>query len=219
MTITIISCSFIRITQHFISFGCFFKIFFGTFITGVSVRVILHSNFAIGFFYFFGRRAFCHTGDYAQSLMEDPVESFAFFEESMELSRRFRALKLWLSLRYHGLGKFRQAIDDDLKNAQLLVSLIKARPELEILAPVPLSAVCFRHVARSGPTAEIDALNQSILQRIVRRGKVFLSNATIQGQFALRACFVNHRTTPQDVEQIVSEVIAAGCELANGAES
>ena len=49
------------------------------------------------------QRAFAHTGDYAKSLLEDPVESFAFFEESMELSRRFRALKLWLSLRYHGM--------------------------------------------------------------------------------------------------------------------
>ncbi|MGH6740335.1 MAG: pyridoxal phosphate-dependent decarboxylase family protein, partial [Bradyrhizobium sp.] len=56
------------------------------------------------------QRAFAHTGDYAKSLINDPVEGFAFFEESMELSRRFRALKLWLSLRYHGLDSFRQAI-------------------------------------------------------------------------------------------------------------
>ncbi len=164
------------------------------------------------------QRAFSHTGDYAKSLLEDPIESFAFFEESMELSRRFRALKLWLSLRYHGMERFREAIRNDLQNAQLLAGLIRNEPQLELLAPVPLSAVCFRHVAKSG-AADGDALNQAILQRIVRRGKVFLSNANIQGKFALRACFVNHRTTPDDVAQIVSEVIAAGRELTDGAES
>ena len=165
------------------------------------------------------RRAFAHTGDYAQALLEDPVESFAFFEESIELSRRFRALKLWLSLRYHGLAKFRQAIRNDVQNAQLLVALIAAEPELEMLAPVPLSAVCFRYVSPAVSTLDAEELNRKILRRTVRRGKVFLSNATIQGKFALRACFVNHRTTPQDVEQIVAEVLAVGRELASGAES
>jgi len=164
------------------------------------------------------RRAFSHTGDYAQSLLEDPVESFAFFEESMELSRRFRALKLWLSLRYHGLARFREAIRNDLENAQYLAKLIARRRELELLAPVPLSAVCFRYVANRTAT-EIDALNRAILRRIVCRGKVFLSNASIRGSFALRACFVNHRTTRPDVEPIVDEMLAVGAELQLGAES
>jgi len=57
------------------------------------------------------RTTFAYTGDYAKTLSEDPVEGFAFFEESLELSRRFRALKLWLSLRYHGLARFRAAIE------------------------------------------------------------------------------------------------------------
>jgi glutamate/tyrosine decarboxylase-like PLP-dependent enzyme len=165
------------------------------------------------------QQAFSHTGDYAKSLLADPVESFAFFEESMELSRRFRALKLWLSLRYHGMEKFRAAIQNDLQNAQRLAGLIAEQPELELLAPVPLSAVCFRYVVQPDARLDLNELNQAILQRIVRRGKVFLSNASVQGKFALRACFVNHRTTPDDVAQIVSESITAGRELVNGAES
>jgi len=158
------------------------------------------------------RRAFSHTGDYAKSLVNDPVEGFAFFEETIELSRRFRALKLWLSLRYHGLANFRGAIRNDLAHAQLLAGLITKQPELELLAPVPLSAVCFRYRARSDADTNSDALNQEILQRVVRRGQVFLSNATIHGRFALRACIVNHRTTPDDIAQVVSEVIAVGRE-------
>ncbi len=157
------------------------------------------------------RRAFSHTGDYAKSLIDDPVEGFVFFEETMELSRRFRALKLWLSLRYHGLANFREAIRNDLAHAQYLAELIRKEPELELLAPVPLSAVCFRYVPRNGDDS--DALNQNILQRVVRRGKVFLSNASIHGRFSLRACIVNHRTTRRDIEQVVSEVLEVGREL------
>jgi len=160
------------------------------------------------------RRAFSHTGDYAKSLLDDPVEGFACFEESIELSRRFRALKLWLSLRYHGLANFREAIRNDLTMAQYFAELIAKQPELELLAPIPLSAVCFRYRADE----DADLLNQRILQAVIRRGKVFLSNASIHGRFALRACIVNHRTTSADVQQVVSEVISAGRELSTGTE-
>jgi aromatic-L-amino-acid decarboxylase len=162
------------------------------------------------------RRAFSHTGDYAKSLVDDPVEGFAFFEETIELSRRFRALKVWLSLRYHGLEKFREAIRNDLAHAQHLAGLIAKQLELELLAPVPLSAVCFRFRSRGNADCDGDALNQKILQRVNRRGKVFLSNATIHGRFALRACVVNHRTTSDDIEQVVSEVLAVGRECLSG---
>ncbi|MDX8517322.1 pyridoxal phosphate-dependent decarboxylase family protein [Mesorhizobium dulcispinae] len=150
------------------------------------------------------RQTFSHSGDYVRSFREDPGESFAFFDESMELSRRFRALKLWLSLQYHGRRAFRAAIRRDLDNALALARTVGARPELELLAPVTLSAVCFRHRTKD---------NAAILKRMATRGRVYLSNATIGGQFALRACFVNHRTSDDDVEAIVPEVIAAAEEV------
>ena len=145
-----------------------------------------------------GTTTFAFTADYARSLSDDPVEGFSIFEESLELSRRFRALKLWLSLRYHGLA-FREAIRRDLEHAQELARLVDAEPRLERLAPVELSAVCFR--VRG-------ADNAAILHEVNRNGRVYLSNATIRGEFALRACFVNHRTTEDDVSAIVSEVLA-----------
>jgi len=156
------------------------------------------------------RASFAHSGDYARSLLEDPYERFAFFEESIELSRRFRALRLWLSLRYHGLDAFRQAIRADLELARHLGRAIEAQPTLELLAPIALSAVCFRHRGRPGASVEeVDRLNADLLRRIVARGRVFLSNATIHGRFALRACIVNHRSTAADVEAIVTETLEA----------
>lgn len=150
------------------------------------------------------RAAFSHQADYVTVLNEDPTEAFAIFGESMELSRRFRALKLWMSLQYHGRRAYREAIARDLRHAQLLAQAIRDEPELELLAPVSLSAVCFRHRTKD---------NASILRRVIARGRAYLSNATIGGRFALRACFVNHRTREDDVQVIVSEVVAAANEL------
>jgi aromatic-L-amino-acid decarboxylase len=152
------------------------------------------------------QRAFAHSGDYARVLSDDPIEGFAFFEESIELSRPFRALKLWLALRYYGLLAFQESIREDLQLAQVLTNTIDAEPRLERLAPVALSAVCFRYVDGTG---DMNALNRLILDRVLRRGRVYISNAIISNTFALRACVVNHRTTEDDVRSVVSEVLAA----------
>jgi aromatic-L-amino-acid decarboxylase len=158
--------------------------------------------------------AFAHSGDYARSLNADPVEGFVFFEESLELSRRFRALKLWLSLRYHGVSAFRHSIAKDMAQARRLADAIQSEAELELLAPVDLSAICFRHRGReSQPDNEIDALNLAILKRVVARGRVYLSNASIRGKFSLRACIVNHRTKDADVDCIIREVLSAAREV------
>lgn len=158
------------------------------------------------------RTTFTYSGEYARSLSKDPTEAFSFFEESIELSRRFRALKLWLSLRYHGLGQFREAIREDLRHAQLLTELIDANPSLERLAPTELSAVCFRW--KDGPEQTLNDRNVAILQQVIRRGRVYLSNTTLRGKFALRACIVNHRTTDDDIAAVVEEVLAAAEETA-----
>jgi aromatic-L-amino-acid/L-tryptophan decarboxylase len=156
------------------------------------------------------RRAFAHSGEYARALSDNPIEGFAFFEESMELSRPFRALKLWLSLRYYGLQAFQESIREDLRLAQVLADSIDAEPRLERLAPVALSAVCFRYVEGGG---DLDALNRSILSGAVRRGHVYISNALIHDKFALRACIVNHRSTEEDVRSVISEVLFCAAEL------
>jgi len=158
------------------------------------------------------RQAFAFSGDYVRPLEQDPLEGFAFFEESLELSRRFRALKLWLSVRYHGLAAFRAAIRADLQHAQLLAQQIDAASRLELMAPVSLSAVCFRYRAETAGV-DNDQLNAAILRRVIERGAIYISNARLHGRFVLRACFVNHRTTEADVARIVPEVLAAADEV------
>lgn len=159
------------------------------------------------------RKAFAYTGDYTRVLSNDPVESFAFFEESIELSRRFRALKLWLSLRYHGFEAFRLSIKSDLGLARDLAEKIVNEPELELVAPVELSAVCFRYLGTGGRSeGDLNRLNPAILKRVNQKGRVYLSNANLRAKFCLRACIVNHRTKPTDLDAVISEVLEAGRE-------
>jgi aromatic-L-amino-acid decarboxylase len=151
---------------------------------------------------------FTYTGNYAKQLSSDPVEGFAFFEESIELSRRFRALKLWLSLRYHGLHSFRAAIQQNLDHAQRLAAAIEDSASLELLGPVELSAVCFRHLVNNDASEETrNRFNLALLKRIVARGRVYLSNAELKGKFCLRACIVNHLTKETDIDAVVREVL------------
>jgi glutamate/tyrosine decarboxylase-like PLP-dependent enzyme len=151
------------------------------------------------------RRAFSDAGEYVKPLSDDAVEGFAFFDESMELSRRLRALRLWTSIQFHGLGAFREAIARDLAHARRLAARVEAEPRLELLAAPELSVVAFRHRYAD----DADARNADLLRRLTARGRVYLSNARVQGAFALRACFVNHRTTDADVDAVIDEVLAA----------
>ena len=129
-----------------------------------------------------------------------PIHS-AFFEESTELSRRSRALKLWFSLRYHGLESFRNSIHRDLRHAQQLGGLIQETPGLELTAPTELSVVCFRYVD-DRPGSELNQVNLAVLRRVNQRGRVYLSNAMVESNFCLRACVVNHRTTDSDIGKL-----------------
>lgn len=138
------------------------------------------------------------------------MEGDVFFEETLELSRRVRSLELWLSLRYHGLEAFRAAIGENLRQAQLLAALIDQTPGLERLAEVPLSVVCFRWTG--GDPEHVDEENARLLDRVNRRGRVCLSNATVHGHDALRACITNHRTQDDDVRAVVDEVLAAAAD-------
>ena len=172
----------------------------------LDCSVLLHRHPSVA------RRTFSLTDDYAASLTDDPIEGQMFFEETIELSRRVRALKLWLSLRYHGLEAFRESIAGNIAQARRLAGRVDAEPDLERLAEVPLSAVCFRWTG--GDPAGPDQANAAILERVNRRGRVYLSNASLGGHFALRACITNHRTTDADVDAVIEEVLVAAADLA-----
>lgn len=154
--------------------------------------------------------------DYIKVLEQDADESFAFWNYGPELSRRFRALKIWLTLRYYGARRIAAAITEDNVLAGYLAELVEQAEDFELLAKPQLSICCFRYlpprVNEQEKEAELNRLNEKIMYEVQRGGRAYLSSATIHGKFALRACITNFRTTRADIEetlQIIREAAGA----------
>ena len=122
-----------------------------------------------------------------------------------DLSRGFRALKTWFTLKVHGTRRLGETIHHTCRLAQYLAGRVEAAPELELLAPVTLNIVCFRHRG-----ADPDALNRRLLTALQDSGVAAPSSTTLHGQFALRAAIVNHRTQARDIDGLVEAVLALG---------
>jgi glutamate/tyrosine decarboxylase-like PLP-dependent enzyme len=124
-----------------------------------------------------------------------------------DLSRGFRALKVWFTLQSFGAEALGAVAERSCALARYLADRIAAEPELELLAPVPLNIVCFRYRA---PAERVDALNRTIVEDIQEAGLAAPSTTTIDGALAIRAAFVNHRSRQEDAEALVAAVLAAG---------
>ena len=153
--------------------------------------------------------------DYIKVHEQNEDEAFAFWNYGPEMSRRFRALKIWLTLRYYGVRRIAHAISEDNALAAYLGKQVKAATDFELLAAPELSICCFRYVpaayqarlqsaneaANAAVDAELDQLNTHIMNAVQRGGRAYLSSATIRGRFALRVCITNFRTTRADIDE------------------
>lgn len=158
--------------------------------------------------------------DYIQTHGLSDQAAFAFWDYGVELSRRFRALKVWLTLRYYGVRRIKEAIIEDIALAEYLANRINEAGDFELLAPVELSICCFRYlpahikarlavadeVQRTFLEHELDTVNERIMSTVQKGGKAYLSNATVRGRFALRACITNFRTTRADIDETLDVV-------------
>jgi len=131
-----------------------------------------------------------------------------FSEYGFQQTRGFRALKVWMAVRYHGLAGHRKAIERDIDHARALAEALRAASDFQLFEPQGLSIVCFRYLPRAErvtPEA-LDTINQLLLTRLQLSGRVFLSSTTIDGRFWLRACFVNPLASDDDVGAILDAV-------------
>src|SRR5215212_7104773 len=135
-------------------------------------------------------RYMLHEGDVA-----NPVD------RTLEYSRPLRSLRLWMAFRVHGAAQYRAWIERTLANARLLTELVEAAPEFE-----------FRHVPPAG--ADPDAHNIELARAMMRDGRVFLAAAAVDGRACLRACFVNFRTSPEEVALVLDVASELGHGLA-----
>jgi aromatic-L-amino-acid decarboxylase len=174
------------------------------------------------------RATFAHEAEYTRVIGREADEAFAFWDYGPELSRRFRALKVWMLLKGVGLQELSEAIENDLGCARHFEKLVQNSEDFEMLAPVELSIFCFRHLperlkralAAASPSEretieeQLDAHNKRLLLALERDGNSYLSNARLRGRFSLRGCVMNYRTTFRDMEILLDDLrrITAGFE-------
>jgi aromatic-L-amino-acid decarboxylase len=140
------------------------------------------------------------TGGYMQDLGTEETE-VSFNDLSPELSRDFRGLRLWLSLKLHGLEAFRQQLQEKLDLARYAYDQLREDPLFEMLAEPQLSVVAFR--LRGSPDAA-DAAGAELLRRVNARRRVFLSSTRIDGRYVLRICVLCFRTHLDRVRDAVT---------------
>ena len=155
------------------------------------------------------RAAFAHEAEYTRMFGEQADEAFVCWDYGPELSRRFRALKVWMLLKGVGLDRLSKAIEGNLACARHLESMVRASDDFEMVAPVDLSIFCFRHVPaqlRNRSPKQIDRFNERLLVALQRDGSSYLSNTMLNGRFALRGCVLNYRTTLRDMEILLDDL-------------
>ncbi len=160
-------------------------------------------------------RAFSVNPDYLQDTKLG-LEHVNFADRGYQLTRSFRALKVWMSIQTFGLAKFREAIDRTIDLATEAGALVSKTEGLELLSPPSLGVLCFRYrPAGVGWTADrIEKVNEAIQARIIESATAMISSTRLRGTYSLRLCIMSHQTVWSDVRETIGKIAAFGREIA-----
>lgn len=160
------------------------------------------------------RRTFSLIPDYLEHNTRGlAAGQFWFSDYGLQLSRQFRALKVWMSIKEHGLDRLGRMMDRNVEQAHYLAQLIDAEPHTELLAPVGLDIVCFRYNPGGMEDGALNALNEEILLQLHEQGIAIPSYTTLQGRYCLRVAIANHRSVQDDFDVLADEVARIGRKL------
>jgi Glutamate decarboxylase and related PLP-dependent proteins len=160
------------------------------------------------------RDAFALTPEYLEKTERGLASGAHWFSEyGLQLSRGFRALKVWLTIKEHGLDRFGRLIDRNIAQAHELAALVREAGDLALVAPVHTNIVCFRYDPGGLDTAGLNALNQELLVRLHESGIAAPSYTTLGEIYCLRAAIANFRTTSEDLVELVRAVREIGRSL------
>ena len=135
----------------------------------------------------------------------DSINNYGF-----ELSRGFKALKVWMSLKEHGRDKYAQLIAQNNRQAEYLGKKVEQTPSLELVAPVSMSIVCFRFVDKRLTEEQLNDLNEEILLQLQENGIASPSSTILNGKYCIRVCIVNHRTKNADLDLLLEKALEIG---------
>jgi len=159
------------------------------------------------------RQLFSESSDYLRMDQDDSPEQFSFFSISPELSRRFRALPFYISMRHYGLDRMGRNALHNVRCAEYLAERIRAEEDLELIAAPQLSILCFRYRPCALDNDAVDRLNTSIRDRVQLEGEYLISPTRVNDRPALRVCIINHATRIEHLEGLLDSVLRIGREL------
>jgi glutamate/tyrosine decarboxylase-like PLP-dependent enzyme len=148
------------------------------------------------------KEAFAVRPEYLKDL-ESTDEEVNFYNYGIQLSRSFRALKLWMSLKVFGLDAFRKAVARGFVLAEFAETLLRASPHWEIVTAASMGILTFRFVQEKGSQVDLDQVNQRIVDEIFKEGFATVSSTKLRGRNVLRLCTINPRTTEEDIRQTI----------------
>ena len=138
-----------------------------------------------------------------------------YSEYGLQLSRRMRALKIWMSVKEHGMAKFGRMIDRNVDQAHYLGQLVADQPSLQLMAPIGMDIVCFQYIKRGLSQEEMNELNRNILIRLQEEGHAAPSYTTLRGSYCIRVAIANHRSQLSDFDYLIEKVIEIGDRLSH----
>ena len=152
-------------------------------------------------------RTFAVTPEYLESSPRGLAAAPWLHEYGLQTTKAFRALKVWMAIKEHGIAKFGRLIDQNIEQAHYLSSLIDAEPGLVRVAPTTINIVCFA-IDVDGASEEVGKrVNIEAMLRLQEEGIAVLSDTTIKGGHCLRVAITNHRTRASDLDLLVSELV------------
>jgi aromatic-L-amino-acid decarboxylase len=159
------------------------------------------------------RKTFAVTPEYLESMPRGLASGQWLHDYGLQTTRGFRALKVWMALREHGVEKFGRLIDQNIAQGDYLRALIEAEPLLELIAPATINIVCFRYRPSGMADEALKALNTEIMLKLQEEGIAAISDTTVRGQHCLRVAINNHRTRREDLDMLVEETLRLGAVL------
>jgi glutamate/tyrosine decarboxylase-like PLP-dependent enzyme len=135
------------------------------------------------------------------------------FDYGLQVSRGFRARKIWMAVKEHGIEKFGRLVDQNIAQAYYLTQLIEAEALLELVAPTVINIVCYRYRPDNLYGDDLKSVNNEIMLRIQEEGTGVFSDTTVHGEYCLRIAITNHRTRRADIDLLVSETLRLGLRI------
>ena len=128
-----------------------------------------------------------------------------FFDHGVQLTRNFKVLKLYMSLKTFGLNAFKQAVQYNINLAEKVEAMLRKSEKWEIISPATLAVINFRYNPHDAHFSEkqIDSINQTISEQIIASGEALLTTTVLQKQIVIRMCLINPRTTIEDVKETI----------------